>query len=154
MPARCPTAPRARAAKCPTPARSTATGARRRFRPRPGRCISVRHSRPCLYFLYHVKDSRHDFSCYRNGMEFEWDQAKRAANLAKHGLDFVEVARFDWEAAIIIADLRFDYGEDRFQAFALLDGFLHQVTFTRRGHAIRIVSFRHANRKERRLYGP
>jgi uncharacterized protein len=87
-------------------------------------------------------------------MEFEWDEAKRAANLAKHGLDFADVERFDWRAAVISEDRRFDYGEERLQAFAMLDGFLHQVTFTRRGQALRIVSFRHASRKERRLYGP
>jgi uncharacterized DUF497 family protein len=87
-------------------------------------------------------------------MEFEWDETKRAANLAKHGLDFAAVERFDWSAAVILEDRRFAYGEDRLQAFAILDGFLHQVTFTRRGHTYRIVSFRHASRKERRLYGP
>jgi hypothetical protein len=87
-------------------------------------------------------------------MEFEWDEAKRAVNIAKHGLDFTDVERFDWDAAVILEDRRLDYGEDRFQAFALIDGFLHQVTFTRRGSVLRIVSFRHASRKERRLYGP
>ena len=86
-------------------------------------------------------------------MEFEWDETKCNANLAKHGLDFADVERFDWGAAVILEDRRFDYGEDRFQAFAMIDGFLHQVTFTRREQTLRIVSFRHASRKERRLYG-
>jgi uncharacterized DUF497 family protein len=87
-------------------------------------------------------------------MEFEWDEAKRAASLAKHGLDFADVEHFDWAAAIILDDRRMDYGEDRFQAFAILDSVLHQVTFTRRGQALRIVSFRRASRKERKHYGP
>ena len=26
-------------------------------------------------------------------MEFEWDEAKRVSNVAKHGLDFVRIAR-------------------------------------------------------------
>jgi uncharacterized DUF497 family protein len=87
-------------------------------------------------------------------MEFEWDEAKRAINLAKHGLDFVDVEKLDWAKAVIIPDLRHDYGEDRLQAFSLLDGRLLQVTFTHRGQVFRLVSFRHASRKERRLYGP
>ena len=87
-------------------------------------------------------------------MEFEWDEAKRQANLAKHGLDFAEMATFDWPRAILIADLRADYGENRYQAFALQGGSLCQVTFTMRSQVVRIVSFRRANRKERRLYGP
>jgi len=87
-------------------------------------------------------------------MEFAWDETKRQANLAKHGLDFADVARFDWDAAVILDDRRLDYGEDRHQAFAMLDGVLHQVSFTRRGQALQIVSFRRAGRKERRHYGP
>ena len=49
-------------------------------------------------------------------MEFEWDEAKRISNLAKHGLDFSEVERFAWASAHIGRDLRFDYGEERFTA--------------------------------------
>ena len=86
-------------------------------------------------------------------MEFEWDDAKRQINLAKHGLDFADVEKLDWANAVIIPDLRRDYGEDRFQAFSLLEERLLQVTFTRRGLAFRLVSFRPANRKERRLHG-
>jgi hypothetical protein len=37
---------------------------------------------------------------------YEWDEAKRAANLAKHGVDFGDIARFDWSAASAGADLR------------------------------------------------
>jgi len=86
-------------------------------------------------------------------MEFEWDEAKQAANLTKHSLDFAEVAGIGWANAIIIRDVRRDYGEARFQAFATLEARLHQVTFTRRGTVIRVLSFRQASRKERRLYG-
>ncbi len=87
-------------------------------------------------------------------MEFAWDEAKRAANLAKHGLDFADVAALDWAGARYKLDLRADHGEDRVQAFVLWNARLHQVTFTQRGSAIRILSFRRASRKERRHYGP
>lgn len=31
---------------------------------------------------------------------YEWDSAKRAASLRKHGVDFAAMAGFDWETAI------------------------------------------------------
>ena len=87
-------------------------------------------------------------------MEFEWDEAKRQANLAKHGLDFTDAARFGWDVAAIGWDRRFDYGEDRFTAYGTMDGRLVVIVFTLRGSVVRIVSIRRANRKERRIYGP
>jgi uncharacterized DUF497 family protein len=41
-------------------------------------------------------------------MIFEWDEAKRAANLAKHGIDFDAVRLFDWSAAVHNLDTRKD----------------------------------------------
>ena len=43
-----------------------------------------------------------------------WDDDKRAANLAKHGVDFAAVEGFGWETALTAVDDRRDYGEDRF----------------------------------------
>jgi uncharacterized DUF497 family protein len=40
-----------------------------------------------------------------------WDEAKRASNLAKHGLDFAESVHFDFDAALLDIDDREDYGE-------------------------------------------
>jgi uncharacterized DUF497 family protein len=87
-------------------------------------------------------------------MEFEWDEAKRTANLAKHGFDFADVVQLDWTTAVYVADLRKDYGEDRVLAFAVWDGRLYQVAFTRRGQTTRVVSFRRASRRERKKYDP
>ena len=87
-------------------------------------------------------------------MEFEWDETKRALNLAKHGLDFADVARFDRDRAAVEADRRFQYGEDRFCAFGRLDGEIHSIAFTLRNGVVRVLSFRYANRIERKLYGP
>lgn len=87
-------------------------------------------------------------------MEFDWDETKRLFNLARYGFDFADVARFDWDAAEIGRDLRFDYGEERCTAYCIMDGRLMVILFTRRAAATRVVSFRRANRKERRIYGP
>ena len=86
-------------------------------------------------------------------MEFEWDEAKRQANLAKHGLDFVDVATIDWTAVTFVPDRRVDYGEDRFRVFAKLGGELHSIAVVFRGSAVRVLSFRRANRMERRIHG-
>ena len=86
-------------------------------------------------------------------MEFEWDEAKRAIKFAKHGLDFADVEKLDWANAVTIADLRFDYGEERYRAFVRFEGALHSIAFVYRGSVTRILSFRLANRKERRLHG-
>ncbi len=85
-------------------------------------------------------------------MEFEWDEAKRRINLAKHGLDFEVVAGLDWQSAVIRPGLRFQYGEDRFRAFCILNDELFSVAYTMRANVTRILSFRRANRKERKLY--
>ena len=49
------------------------------------------------------------------GLEFEWDDAKDAANTAKHGVGFV-IARnvFKDVFAIERVDDRQDYGEERY----------------------------------------
>jgi len=40
-------------------------------------------------------------------MELEWDEAKRRANLEKHGLGFDDARRLDWDSASYIEDKRF-----------------------------------------------
>ncbi len=86
-------------------------------------------------------------------MEFVWDDEKRRRNLAKHGLDFTDVARIDWESATILEDIRANYGELRYWAFATWNARLHLVAFALRGEKVRIISFRRASRKEVRRYG-
>jgi uncharacterized DUF497 family protein len=85
-------------------------------------------------------------------MAFEWDEAKRRANLAKHGLDFADVEEFDWDDPVTYPDIRKNYDEERFMALAEIRGRVHSVTFTIRPRAVRIISFRKANRKEVRRY--
>ncbi len=86
-------------------------------------------------------------------MEFEWDPAKRLANLAKHGLDFEDVADLPWDTMTIVHDGRRDYGERRSQAYGLWKERLYVVALTVRGDRIRIISFRKANDREAKRYG-
>jgi uncharacterized DUF497 family protein len=85
-------------------------------------------------------------------MEYEWDDAKAAANLRKHGVAFAAVEEFDWSSAFVVSDERFDYGEERWFAIGMIGNRLHSLTFTIRGDRIRVVSLRVAEPKERRLY--
>jgi uncharacterized protein len=86
-------------------------------------------------------------------MDFAWDEKKRTKNLAKHGLDFADVPLMDWAGATILEDVRADYGERRYWAFAHWNARLHLVAFALRGDKVRIISFRRASRKEVLRYG-
>jgi uncharacterized DUF497 family protein len=83
----------------------------------------------------------------------EWDEAKRRANLAKHGIDLADALRFQTDTALVVEDDRYDYGEVRYQALGLIDGILHFLVYTPRGNVRRVISLRRANRKEIEAYG-
>ena len=85
-------------------------------------------------------------------IKYEWDETKRASTLALRGIDFADMARFDWDTAAIILDDREDYDEPRFRATGLIDGRLHMAVLTPRGSALRIISLRKANERERRRW--
>jgi hypothetical protein len=84
--------------------------------------------------------------------EFEWDPAKRAANLAKHGIDFVDAARLFDGFVLRQPRLHPDYGEPRVIAIGQVSGALLTVIYTPRGSALRIISARRANGREARAY--
>jgi uncharacterized DUF497 family protein len=85
-------------------------------------------------------------------MEFEWDEAKRRSNLAKHGTDFVDAALVLADTPLILEDARRDYGEQRCLALGELHGMLFAVAFTLRDGTFRIISARRASARERRYY--
>ncbi|WP_126974634.1 BrnT family toxin [Frigidibacter oleivorans] len=87
-------------------------------------------------------------------MDVEWDEDKDAANRAKHGLALAEAANLDWARAVYRRDLRRDYGEERIEAAAPLNGRLHICIFTMRGATRRIISLRKANAREVRRHEP
>lgn len=83
---------------------------------------------------------------------FEWDEAKRRANLAKHGIDFAAMERFDWDTSTAGPDLRRAYGEPRLIVVGGIDGRLHVLIATLRGDRMRIISLRKANGREERRW--
>jgi uncharacterized DUF497 family protein len=83
---------------------------------------------------------------------FEWDEAKRTANIAVHKIDFAAIHEFDWDTAVYTVDDREDYGELRESAIGFIGERLHVVVFTRRADRLRIISLRRAHNKDKRLY--
>ena len=101
---------------------------------------------------------------------FEWDDAKRQANLAKHGVDFAAIEAFDWETALIDAgtrqaeprwvatgfigsipcnlEIRPLVAEPRWVATGFIGSRLHVAVYAMRGTRRRIISLRKANARE------
>ena len=77
-----------------------------------------------------------------------WDEPKRQANLAKHGVDFAAVDGIDWATAAVEPDLRNDYGEVRLRVTGLIGDRLHVLIYAPRGTDDRIISLRKANSRE------
>ena len=88
-------------------------------------------------------------------MQFEWDETKRAANLAKHGVDFADAVGVFFDEHALTREDPDTAGEQRFITLGL--DFLTRllvVVYTERGQdRIRIISGRKASRGEANEYG-
>ena len=85
-------------------------------------------------------------------MRIGFDPGKSAGNVAKRGLAFDRVAELEWETAVVVEDVRRDYGERRMLAFLYGGGKPYVVVYTMRGPVRWIISFRRARETERRRY--
>ena len=88
-------------------------------------------------------------------MQFEWDTKKEAANRVKHGISFEEAATiFGDSFELTISDPDHSIGEFRFISIGKSEiGNLLVVSYTEREpSSIRIISARHATKKERKYY--
>jgi uncharacterized DUF497 family protein len=84
---------------------------------------------------------------------FEWDDEKDASNQEKHGISFAEATEAFFDPFnITIADPDHSTEEERFLLLGFAKREVLVVSFTERNDAIRIISSRRANAKERRLY--
>ena len=90
------------------------------------------------------------------GMEFEWDERKRAQIIAERALDFVDADRFfDGRPASHQETAR--VGEERWKTTVMLDGAFFTVIWCWRGEVVRVISMRRAHEQEikkyRQVYG-
>ena len=86
--------------------------------------------------------------------KFEWDDAKAASNLQKHGVSFDEaLSVFGDSRAITFSDSDHSEFEDRSRTYGISNkARLLVVIHTERRSGIRIISARRATRYEKRIY--
>ncbi|MBS0611978.1 MAG: BrnT family toxin [Proteobacteria bacterium] len=85
-------------------------------------------------------------------MSITFDAAKNERNVAQRGISFELAEEFEWDGALIVEDMRKDYGERRFQALGLIEGRLYMLVFTPRSGNVHVISLRKANKREVRWY--
>lgn len=85
-------------------------------------------------------------------MEFEWDDIKRKLNIKKHGIDFINSPMIFDGHTLTIEDDRYDYGEERFITFGILEGRVVVVVHAEDQDSIRIISIRKATKYEEKAY--
>jgi uncharacterized DUF497 family protein len=85
--------------------------------------------------------------------DFEWDDAKAAENVARHGVSF-ELARLVFDDAFGVAreDRSSSYSEERYILLGMTEDRVLAVVYTQRGPRTRIISARLAEPQERRRY--
>ncbi|MDD2685195.1 MAG: BrnT family toxin [Gallionella sp.] len=86
-------------------------------------------------------------------MKITFDPKKNADNIRDRQLPFDDVENLEWSSAVIIEDVRKDYGERRFRVLGYIEDRLYAVVFTPRGDAVHVISFRKANSREVKRYG-
>ena len=83
-------------------------------------------------------------------MGFEWDENKRAENIGKHDLDFVDAWQIFDAPMLVDIDSREDYRETRYFGIGFLKNFVVALVFTEPDEqTIRIISLRRALKYER-----
>lgn len=82
-----------------------------------------------------------------------WDERKRQTNLAKHGLDFADAYLvYDNPEKVTLLSPR--GAEERAMDLAMVEiaGSVLALVYVERGPDVRVISFRRASRRERKLY--
>lgn len=86
-------------------------------------------------------------------LDFEWDDAKAAANFRKHGVTFAQAAyAFRDPFAVEWIDERAVYGEERAVLLGMSGRQILSVVYTERRERIRIISARRATKYEQDNY--
>jgi uncharacterized protein len=84
---------------------------------------------------------------------YVWDEAKRKSNLKKHDLDFKDAHLVYENPGKCTYDASRD-DEYRLMdvALAVVRGRVLTLVYTETGDEVRVISFRHASREERKRY--
>lgn len=86
-------------------------------------------------------------------MRYSYDPKKRAANLKKHGYDFVDAPQvIESDRAVTFEDRRFAYNEQRFITLGMLREDVVVIATAKTDEEIRLISMRKAKRNEQEIY--
>lgn len=85
-------------------------------------------------------------------VDFEWDAAKGDKNEAERGLPFRLAILLFRGLVLRRVDDRQNYGEVRIKAIGVVGDCILHCVYTDRGGVRRVISLRHANRRERDAY--
>ena len=85
-------------------------------------------------------------------MKISFDVSKSERNIALRGISFELATAFEWDSALIIEDVRRDYGESRFQALGRIEKRIYMLVFTPREGKVHVISLRKANDREVKRY--
>ena len=85
-------------------------------------------------------------------MEFTWSEAKRAANIKTHGLDFLHARSVFEGVTFTFEDDRFSYGQPPFLTLAMGFGLPFLAAMPCSEYEIRVISFRKATKRESQIY--
>ena len=85
-------------------------------------------------------------------MRIDFDPVKDKLNLADHALSLSLASELAWDEALVWVDKRFGY--DELRMIGLVPGVnrLYYVAFVDRGKTRRVISLRHAERREVKHY--
>jgi len=84
-------------------------------------------------------------------MKFEWDEAKRLANLRKHGIDFWDILpAFDDPRQLL--SVEYVEREERWKLIGAATDGIVLVVYAERYPRIRLISARRANYREKKQY--
>jgi uncharacterized protein len=81
-----------------------------------------------------------------------WDERKRQANIAKHGIDFADCEPVFSSPLVTQEDNRADYGEQRLQSLGLLNDVVVFLCWVERQQGPHLISIRKAKKHERATY--
>jgi len=106
------------------------------------------HIRPAYVSVATICLARETGQCYRPAVRYDWNPAKNAGNVVKHGVPFSAMNGFGWDTAYVRGDLRNSQDEIRLSAIVPVNDRLYHVTFTIRCPLVWIISLRRASNKE------
>ncbi|MEO7673687.1 MAG: BrnT family toxin [Pyrinomonadaceae bacterium] len=94
-----------------------------------------------------------DISYNLRGIDFEWDEAKAAANFSKHKISFETACEVFGDPFLVAGDVEFIEDEERQTVIGASANLrLIYLAYTIRGNTIRIISARSITGPERNSY--